>query len=281
MLKKAIQYMIISAFAFALLNAFVKNLNQFSVYQIVFFRSIGSLLFTIPYLLRNKISMLGNKKGLLVLRSVFGVISMILFFLSIKFLPMGSAVSIRYTAPIFATVLAFFLLKENIKILQWVCFLIAFLGVAFLKGFDAEVSTIGLMYAIISAIFSGLVFITIRKINTNDHPMVVVNYFMIIAAIVGGVLSINTWVQPKGTEWLFLLGLGVFGYFGQYYMTKALQTSETNLVAPLKYIEVIFTMLIGLAYFKEAYTFWSLIGIGLIITGLVFNIIVKQSKRAI
>lgn len=271
--------MVISALGFAFLNAFVKNLNHFSVYQIVFFRSIGSLFFTIPFLLRNKISMLGNKKLLLVLRSIFGVISMTLFFLSLKFIPMGSAVSIRYTAPIFAAVLALFLLKENVKKLQWLCFFIAFLGVIFLKGFDAQASNIGLVYAIISAVFSGLVFITIRKINTNDHPMVVVNYFMIIAAIVGGVLAIPNWINPQGMEWLQLLGLGIFGYFGQYYMTKAFQTSETNMVAPLKYIEVIFTMIIGLIWFNEAYSLLSLLGIGLIILGLTFNVIVKQSKK--
>jgi len=278
MLRKVIQFMIISALAFSLLNAFVKQLSHFSAYQIVFFRSIGTLFITIPFLFKKKIPIKGNKKGLLILRGVFGVTSMVLFFISLKSLSIGSAVSIRYISPIFAAIFAFFILKENIKILQWLCFFTAFIGVVLLKGFDNSISNIGLVYVILSAVFSGLVFITIRKINTEDHPLVVVNYFMIIATVVGGVLSINNWITPTGIEWLLLSSLGLFGYFGQLFMTKALQNSETNIATPFKYIEVIFTMLIGVIWFGEAYTLLSILGIGLIISGLVFNVIFKRSK---
>jgi len=72
--------------------------------------------------------------------------------------------------------------------------------------------------------------------------------------------------------------LGVFGYFGQYYMTKALQESEVNRIAPLKYIEVIFTMIIGLIWLGEAYTLISIVGILLILAGLTLNTIMKSSK---
>ena len=73
-----------------------------------------------------------------------------------------------------------------------------------------------------------------------------------------------------------LLGLGVFGYFGQYYMTKAIQISEVNQVAPLKYIEVIFTMIIGAIWLDETYTMISLLGILLILVGLILNFVVKR-----
>jgi len=278
MLKKIIVYMIISALAFSLLNILVKNLNHLTVYQIVFFRSIGTLLFTVPFLLRKKIAMSGNKKTLLFLRGIIGVISMTLFFMSLKYLATGSAVTIRYISPIFAAIFAVFLLKERIKHIQWLFFVIAFCGVFILKGFDAESSNIGILYAICSAVFSGLVFIIIRKIGNQDHPIVIVNYFMIIAAIAGGLLSIQNWIPPLGYDWLFLLSLGIFGYFGQYYMTKAFQSKETNIVAPLKYIEVIFTILIGVIWLNETYSFWSIFGIIMIVFGLIMNLLLTKSK---
>ncbi len=271
--------MSISALAFALLNVFVKKLGDFNVYQIVFFRSIGSLIFTIPYLLKNKISFLGNKKALLVARGLVGFAGMTLFFMAIKHMSMGSAVSIRYISPIFAALFALFLLKEKIKHIQWLCFAIAFFGVVLLKGFDNQINNTGLTLAIISAIFTGLVPIIIRKIGTKDHPIVIVNYFMIISALIGGLLAINNWKNPIGIEWLLLLSLGLFGYFGQVYMTKALQSSEINQIAPLKYIEVIFTMIIGAIWLQETYSLLSLFAILLIIIGLVLNVMVKQSKN--
>ncbi|MFP4844291.1 DMT family transporter [Winogradskyella sp. PE311] len=278
-MKKAIQYMIISALAFTFLNVFVKSLNNFSVYQIVFFRSIGSLFFTIPFLLKNNISILGNKKALLITRSVFGLISMTLFFLSLKYIAMGTAVSIRYIAPIFAAFFALIILKEKIKPMQWLFFAIAFSGVLILKGFNSEVQVEGVIFAVVSSIFAGLVYITIRKIGKEDHPVVVVNYFMVISAVIGGLLAINNWITPKGEEWLVFLSLGIFGYFAQLYMTKAMQVGETNQVAPLKYLEVIFTIIIGFTWFKEVYTLWSLGGILLIVLGLTLNVIIKKTNN--
>ncbi|WP_343043645.1 DMT family transporter [Winogradskyella echinorum] len=278
-MKKVILYMVISALAFTFLNVFVKSLKDFSVYQIVFFRAVGSLFFTIPFLLKNKISLLGNKKKLLVIRSVFGLISMTLFFLSLKYIAAGTAVSIRYIAPIFAAFFALIILKEKVKPIQWLFFAVAFSGVLILKGFQKDVQLEGVLFALVSAIFAGLVYITIRKIGNADHPVVVVNYFMIISAVVGGLLSINGWINPIGIEWLILLSLGSFGYFAQLYMTKAMQVGETNQVAPLKYMEVLFTILIGAIWLNETYTIISLLGILLILIGLILNFVVKREIK--
>jgi drug/metabolite transporter (DMT)-like permease len=202
-----------------------------------------------------------------------------LFFASIKFLPVGSAVSIRYVSPIFASFFAVFLLNERIKFYQWICFFIAFFGVILLKGFSPEITNIGLMLAILSAIFTGLVFITIRKIGANDHPVIVVNYFMLFSAFVGGILMFQSWIIPNGIEWVILLSLGFFGYFGQLYMTKAVQQSEINAIAPLKYIEVVFTIVTGVIYFDETYTMISVFAIILILTGLYVNTLFKSQNK--
>ncbi len=277
--KAAIKFMLISTISFACMNSVVRYLVDINAYQIVFFRSISSLFLTIGFLYKNKIPMLGNNKKILILRSFVGVISMTLFFMSTKYIPIGTAVSIRYLAPIFAAVFSIFVLKEKIKFWQWIFFLLAFSGVLVLKGLDRELDNYGLLLAVISAVFSGLVYIVISKIGKSEHPVVVVNYFMFIATLVGGILSINNWVNPEGwLEWLLVCSLGVFGYFGQVYMTKAFQVASTNQVAPLKYLEVIFTVLVGLFLFGEIYTLWSILGIFMIILGLILNVWYKANR---
>jgi drug/metabolite transporter (DMT)-like permease len=254
------------------MNSTVKYLADVSTYQIVFFRSLGSLFFTFGFLLKNKIPIIGKNNKLLIFRAVVGAASMMLFFMSVKYLSIGTAVSLRYVAPIFASIFAVFLLKEKIKWIQWLFFLISLLGVFVLKGFDDQLNTIGLILVMLASVLSGLVYVIISKIGKSEHPIVIVNYFMVFATLLGGVLSINNWVTPVGSEWLFLMLLGVFGYFGQVYMTKAFQTASTNIVAPIKYFEVIYTATFGVFIFGEIYTFWSLFGISLIIGGLILNI---------
>ncbi|WP_335682119.1 DMT family transporter [Polaribacter sp. SA4-12] len=274
----AILYMIISVIAFSLMNAVVKYLGAFHAYQIVFFRSIGTLMFTIPLILKAKIPILGNNKKWLFLRGLFGVISLTCFFQSLNYLAVGTAVSIRYTSPIFAAIFALIFLKERVKPIQWVLFLIAFIGVLIIKGFGTDMHSLGLFFIILSAVFLGLIFVVIRKIGNSENPLVIINYFMVMAFVFGGIMSINHWKTPNLTEWLLLLSLGVFGYFGQLYMTKALQSHETNVIAPLKYLEVVFMIIIGAFWFDEVYNLWTLLGIFLIMLGLIYNIYLKRKK---
>ncbi|MDO3694132.1 DMT family transporter [Wenyingzhuangia sp. chi5] len=276
--SKAIFYMIFSVIAFSLMNTVVKYLNDFSAYQIVFFRSIGTLCFTIPLILKNKIPFLGNNKKWLLLRGVAGVISLTCFFQSLNYLSLGTAVSLRYTSPIFAAIFALMFLKEKVKPVQWFLFLIAFVGVLIIKGFGVDVNSIGIIFAILSALFLGLIFVLIRKIGDSENSLVIINYFMIMAFVFGGVMSINHWTNPNLLEWLLLLSLGVFGYVGQLYLTKAFQSYETNVIAPLKYLEVVFMIMIGTFWYQETYNFWTLLGVLLIMVSLIYNVYLKRKK---
>jgi len=258
------------------MNVFVKYLSGFSTSQKVFFRAIGSLIFTMAYLIYHKIPMLGNQRKLLVLRGLVGLTSMGLFFASTQYLSIGTAVSLRYTSPIFAAILAVIFLKEKIFKIQWFYFLMAFIGVLLIKGFDDQINLVGLALILVSAFFSGLVYVVITKIGNNDHPVVIVNYFMWISVIIGGILSIFNWKTPQGIEWLILFSLGLFGYFGQLFMTKAYQLGSANKIVPLKYIEVVFTMILGIVWFGESYPWLSVFGILLVVAGLLLNVMYKQ-----
>ena len=261
------------------MNLLVKYLSSFSTYQLVFFRAIGSLIFTMSYLMYHKIPMLGNQQKLLILRGLVGVSSMGLFFASVSYLSIGNAVSLRYTSPIFAAILAVIFLKEKIFKMQWFYFLMAFIGVILIKGFENSVDLVGLGLILASAFFSGLVYVVITKIGTGDHPVVIVNYFMWISTILGGVLSIFNWQTPHGKEWLLLFSLGVFGYFGQLFMTKAYQLGSANKVVPLKYVEVVFTMLLSIVWFGDSYPLLSVLGTLLVIIALVLNVLYKQKVK--
>ena len=206
--------MLISTLAFTIMNALVKYLIHFNAYQLVFFRSAGSLCLTMSYLWYRKIPVLGNKRPLLLLRALAGVSSMTLFFMSLKYLPIGAAVSLRYMAPIFAAVFAVLLLREKIKSLQWLFFIIAFAGVLILRQFNVATNVTGFVLIFFSAMISGMVYVIINKIGKADHPMVIVNYFMAVATLLGGVLTLFYWTPPLGMEWVLLLSLGIFGFLG-------------------------------------------------------------------
>lgn len=267
--------MLISTLSFACMNALVKYLVSFPTIQIVFFRALGSLMITFIYLKKQRINQWGNQKQLLIYRGIVGVTSMILFFWGVHYISVGSAVTLRYIAPLFAGLLAVIYLKETIKPLQWLFFISAFFGVYLIKNYDASGSNFGVFLVLLAAFFSAVVYILISKIGNKDHPVVVVHYFMLIATLVGGVGSLFFWRSPSLYELILLLSLGIFGFFGQLYMTKAFQNAEAHMVAPFKYVEVIFTMLFGVFILHENYELLHIVGTFLVIVSLVFNVLYK------
>lgn len=278
-LKKAIVFMLISTSSFAIMNALVKYLHDFNPYELVFFRSLGTLIITMSMLSYFKINKLGNKHGLLILRGFLGAVSLILFFASLKYLKVGTAVTLRYLSPIFAALFAMLMLKEKIKPVQWLCFAISLVGVALIKGFNDSMPLIGLMLIISSAMVMGFVFVVVYKLGKSEHPLVIVNYFMAIATVLGGLLAISDWKTPIGYEWLILSLLGVVGFLGQYYLTKALQVATTTSIAPLNYLEVIFTVILGMLWFGDVYAFTAIVGMLLVIIGLLCNIYFKSRLK--
>lgn len=271
--------MLLSTLAFSIMNALLKYLIHFPTFELVFFRSLMTVIITVVLLKSNGISFRPNLPGLIVLRGVLGVTSMSLYFLGVHYIPIGSAVTLRYVAPLFGGVLAVLLLKEKIYPLQWVFYVFAFAGVVFIKGFDASISTLGVVFVLLAAFFSACVYIAISKIGKQDHPLLVVFFFMGIATLTGAVGSFWNWVTPNGTDLLLLLSLGVFGYYGQFYMTKAFQNGEASSIAPIKYFEVIFTLTFGVHLFGEVYTFYSYLGIAMVICGLSASVLYKNYRK--
>ena len=201
---------------------------------------------------------------------------MVLFFITVQRIPLGASVSLKYLSPVFTAIFAVILIKEKVKPVQWILFAIALSGVFLLKGFDTRIDTLNLILGITGAVLAGLVFVLIRKIGNSEHPMVIVNYFMGSATILGGIWMLNHWVVPTLREWILLLIIGFCGYVGQVYMTRAFQAEAASRVVSIKYIEVIYSLLIGFFFFGESYSWISLLGILMIVGSMFLNLKFKK-----
>ena len=267
--------MLLATLVFSGMHACIKALSSFHVLEIIFFRSAITAGVCVYYLRSQGVSLIGNRQKYLLLRAVFGIISMALFFITLQHMPMGASVSLKYLSPLFAALFAAMYLRETIRPIQWICFALACCGIFLLKGFDTRIENLDLVLGVSGAVFGGLVYVMIRKIGNTEHPMVVINYFMLSAAVLAGIGMIPFWRTPVSSEWLTILAVGILGYFGQVYMTKALQMELTSRVAPVKYAEVINSMIIAMIWFGETYTLTSLLGI-LLILSLVVPYFVKK-----
>lgn len=259
------------------MNAIAKNLAALHPMQVVFFRAFGTFAFIFPYMLYQKVPVIGQNPKLLLARAITGVISLSTFFIVLQRIPLGSAVSFRYLGPIFGAILAYFYLKEKISPLQWLSFAIAFSGVIVVKGFDVRIDFLSLMIILTSALFLGVVFVLIRYLSTREHYLTIINYFMVVSML-GGLCFISSWRMPLPEEWPSVLSIGIFGLVGQVFMTKAFELAETSVLAPFKYMELVYALIMGYFIFGESYAFLPMLGIVLIVVGMIMNIYGKRAK---
>lgn len=279
---KGVQYMIISTACFTVMQSLIKYMpvDRISTIEQTFFRCFISWVFCFFYMLYYKITFKTNNLKLIGLRSIIGTISMFAFFYILPRMPLGSSVALKYLSPIFTAVFAVLLLKEKLKPLQWLFFIITFIGVVLLKGFDPRISFFDFSLGILSAATGGILYILIRKIGDDDDPSVVVHYFMLFASIIAGIFMIPHWVTPNFEDWWVFFGVGFSGFVAQIYMTKAFQEKEdVNYLAIFKYLEAIYAIIIGYLYFNETYSFLSFFGIILIFVGLILTIRLKSIRK--
>ena len=271
--------MLISVGCFAAVNLMVKFLPHLPATELVLFRSLITFLLSYTLLKRKKVNPWGRDKKWLLIRCIAGTTALTMFFYTIQKMPLSAAVTVQYLSPFFTAFIAGLLLGERTRWVQWLFFVISFIGIVVVKGSSAQIPPVLLALGVISSMFSGLAYNSIRKLK-NEEPLVVVMYFPLVAFPIMMVFSFFNWVMPNGTDWILLIGIGLMTQFAQLYMTKSYQLSEVNTVAPLKYIGVLFALTWDILLFDFIPNAQMYVGILLVIGGVVLNLRFKhQLKR--
>jgi drug/metabolite transporter (DMT)-like permease len=264
--------MITAGLLFSLMNVSVKLVAHIPAIEIILFRSVFSLIFTYFLLKRAKVPVLGSNRLLLVLRGVVGSIGLIAFFYNLQSIPLASAVTINYLAPVFTTILGIFIVKERVRPVQFLYFGISFIGVVIIEGFDPRISFFDLGVGLIAALAMGFAYNLIRKISNREHPLVIMFYFPLITVPIASIWSSFVWVMPVGWDWLILLAVGLLTQFAQYFMTMAYQNATLSKVASLSYLGIVYALGFGYFIFEETFTLLAFSGMFLVLAGVILNV---------
>lgn len=278
--------MLLSTVFFALLNVSVKLLHHLPPLEIIFFRSVISLLLSYGALRQQQVRPWStpDKRFYLLSRGVTGALAIILYFYTLQAMPLATAVTIQYLAPIFTAILGIFLVKEKVAGWQWLFFLVSFAGVVVVKGVDTRVEPLQLALGVASAIAAGLSYNSIRKMGGQEHPLVIVLYAQLVVVPFAAVYTGLNWVAPLNwQEWALLLLTGVFTQFSQLYKTKAYQAGPLASISNLDYLGILYAVGLGFVFFEETFGLPSYLGMALVLLGVSLNTwyVLRQRPAAV
>jgi drug/metabolite transporter (DMT)-like permease len=296
-MNKGILYILISGICFIIVNFFVKllgpgqenvlgELQDYPAHELVLARSVVSFAISFVIIRRRKLPVFGNNKRWLIIRGVSGMIALTIFFYTIHYLPIAVAATVQYLAPIFTVIFAMILLKERVKLLQWLFIGLSFIGVMLIafskRGATDGVEEISLFWfglGIVSAVLSGVAYVSIMKLKTTDAPITIVSYFPMISIPFMIVLCFIEFTMPQRIEWLYLLIIGIFTQFAQITMTKAFHEGSASTITPFQYLGSIYAFVVGYFIFDERLNNMIEIGIVLVVSGVAINAILRKPKR--
>jgi drug/metabolite transporter (DMT)-like permease len=278
--------MITSAFCYSLQYLDVKSISPyFGIWMITFFRGVCSLLLSLSGMLISRhlhpeFQILGNKKKLLLVRGIFGGLSIICSFLAVKNLNLSIATVIVSTGPIFTGLMSCICKKNNWTTINTISLIICFSGLLIIcyKGFKDRIANffIGFVAALSSAIFSALVNITINEIK-DENTFIITFYAMSVCILltfpgmVYETLTHNYFDNSTSLLKIQLCFTGIASFSAQYLKTRSIQISDNLGVIIFRYFDVIFCLVWDVFILDSKLYVYDYVGITLILLGCCVN----------
>src|SRR5450830_630531 len=168
---------IAAAGCFSIMTATLKLASQDGVAapEMLFYRAFFGLPVVLAWVLTQPggLSALSTRRPLAHLgRSALGVAAILCLFQTLTLLPLADATTLSFTAPIFATILSFFVLKEAVGPRRWAAVAVGFIGVIVVMrpGVGHSVLPLaGVAFALIGAVLTAGVTITLRQLRDTEQ----------------------------------------------------------------------------------------------------------------
>ena len=269
LIHKGAVWMLIATFFFALMGTFVKlGGENFNSTELVFYRSLISLLIIVGIMRFKKISFSSSYIKLHMVRSSIGFISLLFFFYAINNLPLSTAISLNYTSPLFLGLLMPLILKRKVKKWLFITVIIGFIGVFFIlkPTFENQNYLAGLI-GLISGFGAAMAYLFVTQLGQLKEPdLRTIFYFTLISTICSGFMMIFDEIHKIQYKYIFILiGLGISATIAQIAITKAYRVGNTLGNAGLSYLTIIFSTIIGTVWLGEILDKQTTFGIILII----------------
>ena len=266
--------MIVASFFFASMGVCVKLAAEvFSAPEIVFYRSIISLLMMFTLVRLRGIPIRTPHWRFQLWRSASGFVSLLLYFYAVSMLPLALAVTLAYTSPLFLAVYLGLFGKARLGRGMLGALVLGFIGVALLLRPTLHADQLlGGVIGLGSGMLAGLAYYNVKELGERGElEERTVFYFTLLSTVASGVwMMLSEFHRLDLRGGLLLLGVGLFGTIAQLAMTRAYKRGDTLVAASLAYSTVIFASLFGMLFWQETLSFgaWSAIAL-IVASGMV------------
>lgn len=282
-------WMLVASLLFATMSSLVKtSAADVGTFEIVFYRSLIGLLFISIVMLLKGQTMHTNYLFGHIKRSVLGTVSFTIWFFSMGHLPLGTAVTLNYTAPLFIAgtfVVSALMHHQKAPWSLATAITAGFVGVCLIL--QPSIASDELPYALFGLVGGAMgpfIFFQIAQLGRLREPALrIVFYFSLVGTIwgLGGCYLMEGGLKMHAMPvWAGLLGVGITAVLAQVAMTRAFAYGNMMLTACFQFAVIPFAEIISVIFFDEALPPVALTGMMLILAaGCTASIITKRQRN--
>lgn len=263
----AVLWMIFGSVCFGTMNALVKwTAFHADVWMIIMVRSAVIALAVAIFAASRGLSLKVSDKRKMLLRCVVGLTAMILYFTALGRIPIGQAVTLQYTAPLFVALLSGTVIRERVEPMVALLVGSAFAGIVLIVSPDLSSIDSDALLALGSGFFAAMAYMYVRELRNTDSASSVVFWFAAFS-VVGSIFQALP--DVAGLEWktvAALIGIGIGAGGGQVGITMAYHRANAAWVSAFSYLTVIVATFYGFTLFNETLGASDWLG-GLLIVG--------------
>jgi len=270
-------WMLVSALLFALMAACVKLASaHYGTAELVLFRSLIGVVGLFAYARIAGQSLATDVAGMHLRRSAVGVGALALWFYALSELPLGTAMTLNFSSPLFSTTFVIAAAIAAGRRVPWIlacCVGAGFAGVILIlrPSFSAG-QELAALVGLLSGFLSAVAYWHVRELGRIGEPeWRTVFYFSLCGSALGllGALPQGLTREHTLEGFLTLLAVGVCATLAQLAMTRAYGRGRTVLTANLQFSAIVFAALLGMVLFSERVADTGWLGIGIIIASCV------------
>jgi len=263
--------LLLAEFTFALSTVFgklVTNTSDIGGIQITFVRFAIGTLVTGLFMLLSRRSFRPNNLRQVVLRAVFNVTAVMLFFGGLQYTTVTNANMLNMTYPAFVFLLAPFINAEKTRLRNIFYLLLTMAGVYLVVAPDFRNVNPGDLLSLASGLVAGFGIPFLREARKYDSSEVIVFYLMLFGCLMSGVFLMWDCSVPRGMVAVYLLLSGVSAALGQVLITIGYRYIEAAAGSLVSSSRIIFAGIMGVIIFADPFTAPILTGALLILLSL-------------
>jgi drug/metabolite transporter (DMT)-like permease len=199
------------------------------------------------------------------LRGVLLMVSSLMAFASLRFMPVGEFTAIVMIAPLAVTLLAATVLKEHVSPLRWALVAGGFAGTLVIIRPGGQAFTWASLLPLLLVGTNAWFQIITSKLARTEDPVTTHLYTGWTGTLIASFALPFAWTSlPDAWLWLGLSFMGVMATIGHFLLILAFQRAPASTLTPYLYSQIAFAMIGGLIVFDHVPDGFSLAGMVLI-----------------